>query len=94
MIAGRDDYLNHIEFSPQVLTGKPLIADTHIPVSRILNLIAHRCSFRKVVEDYRFSAPAEFGWANILQYTVSLNAVRVRKAFGAVTSSTLWRRIS
>jgi uncharacterized protein (DUF433 family) len=41
-----------IVVDPRVLMGKPVIKGTRIPVSLILNLIAHGQSFAEIRDDY------------------------------------------
>lgn len=50
--AERFDYRHRIEVDPKLLVGKPVIKGTRIPVSLILNLIAHGGSFAEIIEDY------------------------------------------
>lgn len=38
--------------NPKILAGKPVIADTRIPVSLILNLLAHGQTIEEIVDDY------------------------------------------
>lgn len=41
-----------IVVDPRVLAGKPVIRGTRIPVSLILNLLAHGYDFARIVEAY------------------------------------------
>lgn len=41
-----------INVDPRVLVGKPVIKGTRIPVSLILNLVAHGASFAAIIDDY------------------------------------------
>jgi uncharacterized protein (DUF433 family) len=47
-----DDFTEWIQVDPRVLSGKPAIRNTRIPVSMVLNLIAHGESFEKIIHDY------------------------------------------
>lgn len=46
------DFTERIVVDPKILTGKPVIRGTRIPVSLILNLIAFGGTFASIVEDY------------------------------------------
>lgn len=46
------DFATRIVVDPKILVGKPVIKDTRIPVSLILNLVAYGASFAEIVEDY------------------------------------------
>lgn len=50
--AGQIDFRHRIVVDPKILVGKPVIRGTRIPVSLILNLVAHGGSFSGVIEDY------------------------------------------
>ncbi len=41
-----------IEVNPDVLCGKPVIADTRIPVYLVLNLLASGYDFARIIEAY------------------------------------------
>lgn len=38
--------------NPQILAGKPVIAGTRIPVTLILNLLAHGQTIEEIIDDY------------------------------------------
>ena len=38
--------------NPKILAGKPIIAGTRIPVSLILNLLAHGQTTDEIIDDY------------------------------------------
>lgn len=42
----------YITIDPGILVGKPIIKGTRIPVTLILNLIAHGHTVEKILEDY------------------------------------------
>lgn len=44
--------MHHIVIDPTILAGHPIIKGTRIPVSLILNLLAHGYTFEKIVEEY------------------------------------------
>lgn len=44
--------LERIESHPQVLGGKPIIRGTRIPVSLIVNFVAHGMTFREIIDEY------------------------------------------
>ncbi|MGH2559148.1 MAG: DUF433 domain-containing protein [Thermomicrobiales bacterium] len=46
------DYHVRIVIDPAILSGKPVIAGTRIPVSLILNLLAHGYDFERIVDAY------------------------------------------
>ena len=46
------DFSARIVVNPRVLGGRPVIKDTRIPVSLILNLLAHGYTVERVVEAY------------------------------------------
>jgi uncharacterized protein (DUF433 family) len=47
-------YLERIVRDPNILGGKPTIKGTRVPVSLILNLIAHGVTFSEITEDYPY----------------------------------------
>ena len=55
---------------PKVMGGTPVIAGTRIPVSLILNLLAHGYTFERVVEAYPILSPTDIQAA--LQYAECL----------------------
>jgi uncharacterized protein (DUF433 family) len=46
------DFRDRIVVDPKILVGKPVIKGTRIPVSLILNLVAHGGSFDDIIRDY------------------------------------------
>ncbi len=48
----RPDFLDRITVDPDILVGKSVIAGTRIPVSLVLNLLAHDYTFDRIVEAY------------------------------------------
>lgn len=45
-------YLDRIVVDPRVLIGKPVVRGTRIPVSLILNLLAHGYDVDRVIDAY------------------------------------------
>ncbi len=45
-------YLDRITVDPDILVGKPVITGTRIPVSLVLNLLAHDYTFDRIIEAY------------------------------------------
>ena len=43
---------DRIVVDPEILAGKPVVAGTRIPVSLILNLLAHGYDFERIREAY------------------------------------------
>lgn len=55
-----DDNLPDAEFvsvDPQILAGKPVVRGTRIPVSLVLNLLAHGYDIDRIVEAYPVLTP-------------------------------------
>lgn len=48
----KNNIYNHIEVSPKVMLGKPVIKGTRIPVYLVLNLLANGYTAQKVVKAY------------------------------------------
>ena len=46
------DFRDRIVVDPLILVGKPVVKGTRIPVSLILNLVAHEMTFDEIVDDY------------------------------------------
>lgn len=46
------DYHSRVVVDPEILAGKPVIVGTRIPVSLILNLLAHGYSVDRIIEAY------------------------------------------
>lgn len=44
--------MERIEINPHILAGKPVIRGTRIPVSVVLNLLAHGYTVSRVIEAY------------------------------------------
>ncbi len=44
--------LSRIEINPEVLTGKPVIKGTRIPVELIVKLVAQRWTDEQIIEEY------------------------------------------
>ena len=49
-------FLDRIVCDPNILAGKPTIKGTRVPVSLILNLLAHGVTFSEITEDYPYVA--------------------------------------
>jgi uncharacterized protein (DUF433 family) len=45
-------YLERIATDPEILGGRPVVKGTRIPVSLILNLIAHGYTFDRITQAY------------------------------------------
>ena len=45
-------YRIRVTADPDILVGKPLITGTRIPVSLVLNLLAHGYTFDRIIEAY------------------------------------------
>ena len=52
MAATDKTLLNRIESNPKVLGGKPVVRGTRIPVSLIVNFVAHEMSFQDIIDEY------------------------------------------
>lgn len=48
----RPGYLDRVTVDPDILVGKPVITGTRIPVSLVLNLLAHDYTFDRIIEAY------------------------------------------
>lgn len=46
------NYQQYIQIDPDVLAGKPVIKNTRIPVSLVLNLMAHGYTIERVIKAY------------------------------------------
>ena len=46
------DFRGRIVVDPKILVGKPVVKGTRIPVSMILNLVAHGTSVDEIIDDY------------------------------------------
>ena len=47
-----NDLLSRIEINPQIMTGKPVIRGTRLPVEYILNLLAQGATTADILEEY------------------------------------------
>lgn len=47
-----ENLLNRIVINPKVMTGKPIIKGTRIPVEQVLKLLAQGLSFDEILKDY------------------------------------------
>lgn len=47
-----DRLRKRIQINPKILLGKPVIRSTRIPVSLVLNVLAHGASFEQIIDDY------------------------------------------
>ena len=45
-------FFNRIAIDPKIMTGKPCIKDTRIPISIILKLLAKRESYEQILSSY------------------------------------------
>ena len=45
-------YRQHVIVDPEILSGKPTITGTRIPVTLILNLLANGYTFERIVQAY------------------------------------------
>jgi uncharacterized protein (DUF433 family) len=50
---------DRIVVDPRIMVGKPVVRETRVPVSLILNLIAHGYSFDRIVEEYPVLAESD-----------------------------------
>lgn len=44
--------MTKITVDPEVMTGKPVIEGTRIPVEKIIQLMAHRMTTKEILEEY------------------------------------------
>lgn len=49
---GSKEFQERIVVDPKILVGKPVVAGTRIPVSKILNLVAHGYAFNQIIDNY------------------------------------------
>ncbi|MBI5356921.1 DUF433 domain-containing protein [Candidatus Collierbacteria bacterium] len=52
------NYRKYIIINPKVMTGKPVIAGTRIPVDLILKKLARNMNVRELLRDYPRLSPA------------------------------------
>ena len=48
----REELLKRIEINPKIMTGKPVIKGTRLPVQQILRLLAQGISTEEIMQDY------------------------------------------
>jgi uncharacterized protein (DUF433 family) len=48
----KNTYQDRIVIDPRILVGKPVVKNTRIPVTLILNLLAHDYDFARIKEAY------------------------------------------
>lgn len=51
-LKGEERLLNRIVVNPKVMTGKPVIKGTRIPVEQVLKLLAQELSLDGILKDY------------------------------------------
>lgn len=59
MATHKSSYQDRIIQDPNILVGKPVIKGTRIPVSLILNLIAHGYDFARIIDAYPVLTPQD-----------------------------------
>ena len=47
-----ENFFDRIEINPQILSGKPVIAGTRIPVGLVLELLAHSWNPQEILVEY------------------------------------------
>jgi uncharacterized protein (DUF433 family) len=45
--------LGRIAINPKIMTGKPVIKGTRLPVEFILNLMAHGATIQEIIDEYK-----------------------------------------
>lgn len=50
--SNRPNFQDRITVDPDILVGKPVITGTRIPVSLVLNLLAHDYTFDRIIQAY------------------------------------------
>jgi uncharacterized protein (DUF433 family) len=51
-LKAEENLLNRIVINPKVMTGKPIIKGTRIPVEQVLRLLAKGLTFEEILKDY------------------------------------------
>jgi uncharacterized protein (DUF433 family) len=51
----KEELLNRIEINPEIMTGKPVIKGTRLPVQQILRLLAQDISIEEIMSDYNIT---------------------------------------
>ncbi|TAK23878.1 MAG: DUF433 domain-containing protein [Chloroflexota bacterium] len=65
------DFRDHITVDPEIMLGKPVVRDTRIPVSLIVNLLDHGYKVERIVEAYPALTRQD------IQATIAFNETRV-----------------
>jgi len=65
---------DRITFDPQIMAGQACIRGMRVPVSLVLNLIAHGQSVHEIIEDYPYLEPEDIQQA--LHYAAWLASER------------------
>lgn len=51
----KEELLNRIAIDPKIMTGKPVIKGTRLPVQQILRLLAQGISIEEIIQDYEIT---------------------------------------
>ena len=75
--------------NPKILAGKPVIAGTRIPVTLILNLLAHGQGVEQIIDDYPDLTPEDIKAAII--YTQKI-VEKEKPALGTIVAHEIYHR--